>query len=139
MNKMKKNFNGKKIDFSNEFNPLIHLERKKISSIETDRKNNHREIKLPHKLSGAIILSLCGVLFCTIPHPQSIKMGMGFLSIGLPVICNEICESLDKQSEEKRKEQIKKEQARKKEELHDCSQCSKKCRDCPYCRKRRYW
>ena len=66
-------------------------------------------------------------------------MGMGFLSIGLPVICNEICESLDKQSEEKRKEQIKKEQARKKEELHDCSQCSKKCRDCPYCRKRRYW
>ena len=64
-------------------------------------------------LSGAIILSLCGVLFCTIPHPQSMKAGLTLLTISLPVICSEICEGLDKQSEEKRKEQIKKEQKKR--------------------------
>jgi len=55
---MKIKFNNrKKIEFSDEFNQLIFLECKNFSFTETYQKNNHREIKLPRKLSGSAIIS----------------------------------------------------------------------------------
>ena len=91
-----------------------------------DQEKINCKVKLSRKFSGAVAMSLCAIFFCSIPHPYSLEVGVGMLGCSLPIIYNEVCEALEKQSEEQRKLQIiEDKKLRRRVEERSCSQCPK--------------
>ncbi len=84
---------------------------------------------------GFTVGSIGGALM-VVPNPVCEAIGAAMLLWGADELYHGYTEV---KKEQKKKEKERAQQEQRRYEGRDCSQCSKKCRNCPYCRKRQGW